>query len=240
MGFSGFYPLVIKYGSGKFLWIARFTDWFSYNKIWLVVWSMTFMCPYIGGFVIPTDSYFSEGVKPPISQVFFVPSKNKKKGLILEKRWKKDKKRRFDHGSGDERCENPGTITGNGFFCGYLQGRQARKIAVDHQKWGLPLGCGSWGAFSWDSQIIWQPVVTAVAHEESGKPKLTGHDGCFPSSYLLCLDSSLPQGNNHSRLCYWSLSQCACRWSLFRKSTPLNSRVTRVTINHKVVLQFVR
>ena len=36
--------------------------------IWLVVWNMFF--PYIGnmGIIIPTDSYFSEGLKPPTRQ----------------------------------------------------------------------------------------------------------------------------------------------------------------------------
>ena len=70
----------------------------------------------------------------------------------------------FDQGCGDERCENPGTIPekvdifiniyiyiyvyiyinpGKGpLFFGYLQGRQARKIAVQPSKndgWWLPI-----------------------------------------------------------------------------------------------------
>jgi hypothetical protein len=33
--------------------------------IWLVVWNMNFMNFHILGIVIPTDEYFSEGLKPP-------------------------------------------------------------------------------------------------------------------------------------------------------------------------------
>ena len=32
---------------------------------WLVIWNMFF--PYIGNVIIPTDQYFSEGLKPPTS-----------------------------------------------------------------------------------------------------------------------------------------------------------------------------
>ena len=32
---------------------------------WLVLWNMTFIFPYIGNLIIPIDSYFSEGFKPP-------------------------------------------------------------------------------------------------------------------------------------------------------------------------------
>ena len=35
--------------------------------IWLVLWNMTFILPYIGIFIIPIDSYFSEDLKPPAS-----------------------------------------------------------------------------------------------------------------------------------------------------------------------------
>ena len=37
------------------------------NKVWLVVWNMNFIFPYIGNVIIPTDSYFSDGLKPPTS-----------------------------------------------------------------------------------------------------------------------------------------------------------------------------
>ena len=30
-------------------------------------WNMTFIFPYIGKFIIPVDSHFSEGFKPPTS-----------------------------------------------------------------------------------------------------------------------------------------------------------------------------
>ena len=30
-------------------------------NIWLVVWNMTFIFPYIGNVIIPIDSYVSEG-----------------------------------------------------------------------------------------------------------------------------------------------------------------------------------
>ena len=33
--------------------------------IWLVVWNMNFMTFHILGIIIPTDSYFSEGLTPP-------------------------------------------------------------------------------------------------------------------------------------------------------------------------------
>ena len=35
--------------------------------IWLVVWNMTFMTSPIAGMMIQSDSYFSEGLKPPTS-----------------------------------------------------------------------------------------------------------------------------------------------------------------------------
>jgi len=34
--------------------------------VWLVVWNI-FIFPYIGNFIIPTDEYFSEELKPPTS-----------------------------------------------------------------------------------------------------------------------------------------------------------------------------
>ena len=37
--------------------------------IWLVVWNMNFMFPYIGNVIIPTDSCFSEGLKLPIRYI---------------------------------------------------------------------------------------------------------------------------------------------------------------------------
>ena len=43
------------------------------NPIWLVVWNMTFICPYIG-IVTPTDSYFSEGLEPPTSNWYILIS----------------------------------------------------------------------------------------------------------------------------------------------------------------------
>ena len=43
------------------------------NPIWLVVWNMTFIFPYIG-IVTPTDSYFSEGLEPPTSNWYILIS----------------------------------------------------------------------------------------------------------------------------------------------------------------------
>ena len=37
------------------------------DLIWLVLWNMAFMTFHILGIVTPTDSYFSEGLKPPTS-----------------------------------------------------------------------------------------------------------------------------------------------------------------------------
>ena len=37
---------------------------FIFNHFWLVVWNI-FYFPYILGIIVPTDSYFSEGLKPP-------------------------------------------------------------------------------------------------------------------------------------------------------------------------------
>jgi len=36
------------------------------NIVWLVVWN-SFIFPYIGNLIIPTDYYFLEGLKPPTS-----------------------------------------------------------------------------------------------------------------------------------------------------------------------------
>ena len=46
-----------------------------YRKLlyWLVVWNMNFIFPYLGKFIIPTDSYFSGGVGIPPTSLYYFP-----------------------------------------------------------------------------------------------------------------------------------------------------------------------
>ena len=55
----------------------HYFDWAIFNSLlyvhqrvkvfWLVVWNMSFIFPYVGNFIIPTDYDFSEGLTPPTS-----------------------------------------------------------------------------------------------------------------------------------------------------------------------------
>ena len=50
----------------EWIWMSSLGDE-GLDLIWLVVWNMNFMTFRILGIIIPTDQYFSEGLKPPTS-----------------------------------------------------------------------------------------------------------------------------------------------------------------------------
>jgi hypothetical protein len=62
MGFHGFYLL------STFLFFTLAKRHECYN--WLVVWNMTFIFPYIGNVIIPTDEiiFFRGAAQPPTRQ----------------------------------------------------------------------------------------------------------------------------------------------------------------------------